>query len=186
MEILARAKNNNFTKRKIQNQKTMRLLIFFFLVTYGLSAQTVDSTYYEKRDSGWVEITLTVKPFAKVDTLIRNALANQIHDASMQLYILREQLKEKEKSVYELFKRNNRQLKSFTKLPEMPRDTLRGNWTLNSQPVTISQNRIAGKRLNWFSPVVFEFQNEFFIKQESDIWVSDKSRLEKVKPRTIK
>lgn len=164
--------------------KTLILSLLLFISLLA-NAQT-DSTYYEKRDSQWVEIRMIVTPVTKVDTLVRNTLMNQVHDNSLQLFQLRKQLKVKEKEVYQLFRRNNRQLKSFGRLPEFPKDTLRSNWLLDGNAVTIRNDRIGTVRMTWFSPVAFEYQNQLFIKQENDIWISDKSRLEKVKPRSIK
>lgn len=158
----------------------MKLIFALLLFTCTLSAQ-VDSTYYEKRDSQWMEIRLTINPVTKVDTLVRNLLMNQLHDASVQLYDLRTKLKVKEKETLGLIRRNNRQLKVFTRLPEMPRDTLKGNWLLNGTQVTITQNRIGTKKLAWYSPVMFEYSNEFFIKEDNDLWISNKSKLVKVK-----
>ena len=156
------------------------LTIFLFFFPVFVFSQT-DSTYYEKRDTQWVEIRVITKPFTKVDTLIRNTLMNQIHDKTMQLYQLRERLREEEASVYELFKTNNRQLKAFNRLPEMPKDTLKGNWLLNDTPVTIKADKIGIKKLTWYSSVAFEYQNELFVKQEQDLWISHKSKLVKVK-----
>jgi hypothetical protein len=158
---------------------TIILILYFPLL---LKAQS-DSTYYEKRDTQWVEVRVITKPFTKVDTLIRNTLMNQIHDKTLQLYQLQERLKEEEASTIELFKTNNRQLKSFNKLPEMPKDTLKGNWLLNDVQVTIKSDKIGVKKLTWYSPVAFEYQNELFIKQEKDLWISSKSRLIKIKAK---
>lgn len=156
------------------------IIILIFCFPFLLKAQT-DSTFYEKRDTQWVEVRVITKPFSKIDTLIRNTLMNQIYDKTLQLYQLRERLKEEETSTYEVFKRNSKQLKTFNRLPDMPRDTLKGNWTLNDVQVTIKANKIGAKKLTWFSEVAFEYQNELFIKQSKDIWISDKSKLIKIK-----
>ncbi len=156
------------------------IIILIFCFPFLLKAQS-DSTYYEKRDTQWVEVRVITKPFTKVDTLIRNTLMNQIHDKSMQLFQLRERMKEEEAATYELFKTNSRQLKGFSKLPDMPRDTLKGNWLLNDAQITIKADKVGNKKLVWFSPVAFEYQNELFIKQQQDIWISNKSKLIKVK-----
>jgi len=157
-------------------------IILIFSFPFLLKAQS-DSIYYEKRDTQWVEVRVITKPFTKVDTLIRNTLMNQIHDKAMQLYQLRERLKEEEASTYDLFKRNNKQLKTFNRLPDMPKDTLRGNWTLNDAAVTIKADKIGTKKLTWYSPVSFEYQNELFIKQEEGLWISNKSKLVKIKAK---
>lgn len=142
-----------------------------------------DSSYYEKRDSEWVEIRIITKPFTKVDTLLRNTLMNEIHDKTVQLYNFRENLKAKEEETYTVFKRNSKQLKLFNRLPDMPRDTLKGNWNLNDVQVTIKADKIGNKKLTWYSEVSFEYQNELFIKQENDLWVSNKSKLVKIKAK---
>jgi len=158
------------------------IIILIFCFPFLLKAQS-DSTYYEQRDTQWFEVRVITKPFTKVDTLVRNTLMNQIHDKTMQLYQLRERLKEEEASTYDLFKRNNKQLKTFNRLPDMPKDTLRGNWTLNDAAVTIKADKIGTKKLTWYSPVAFEYQNELFIKQEEGLWISNKSKLVKIKAK---
>lgn len=156
------------------------IIILIFCFPFLLKAQS-DSTYYEQRDTQWFEVRVITKPFTKVDTLVRNTLMNQIHDKSMQLYQMRQRLKEEEASTYKVFRTNHRQLKAFNRLPDMPRDTLKGNWTLNGVQVTIKSDKIGAKKLTWFSEVAFEYQNELFIKQEQDLWISHKSKLAKVK-----
>lgn len=153
-----------------------------FCFPFLLKAQS-DSVYYEKRDTQWFEVRVITKKFSNVDTLIRNTLMNQIHDKTKQVYDLRERLKEEEAATYELFKTNNRQLKSFNKLPDMPRDTLRGIWTLNDLQVTIRNDRIGTRKLTWYSSVAFGYQNELFIKQDNDLWISNKSKLVKIKAK---
>ena len=156
------------------------IIILIFCFPLLLKAQS-DSTYYEQRDSQWFEVRVITKAFTKVDTLIRNTLMNQIYDKSMQLYQMRQRLKEEEASTYEVFRTNHRQLKAFNRLPNMPKDTLKGNWTLNDVQVTIKADKMGTKKLIWYSPVAFEYQNELFIKQEENLWVSRKSKLVKVK-----
>lgn len=158
------------------------IIILMFCFPFLLEAQS-DSTYYEKRDSQWFEVRVVTKKFSNVDTLIRNTLMNQIHDKTKQVYELRERLRQEEAATYEVFRTNNRQLKSFNKLPDMPKDTLRGNWTLNDSPVTIKADKIGTKKLTWYSPVAFEYQNELFIKQENNLWISNKSKLVKIKAK---
>lgn len=153
-----------------------------FCFPFLLKAQS-DSVYYEKRDTQWFEVRVVTRKFTVADTLIRNTLMNQIHDKTNQLYQLRERVKEEEASTYELFRTNNRQLKQFAKLPAMPRDTLKGNWTLNDLQVTIKADKIGVKKLTWYSPVAFEYQNELFIKQDNDLWISNKSKLVKIKAK---
>lgn len=164
----------------------MRLIILCLLLTCKISAQNVDSTYYEKVDSNWYEVTLKKTIVTKVDTLVRNKLMNEIHDISLQLYHLREQLKVKEKEVYSIFKRNNRQLKKFNRVQDMPRDTIKGQWLLDGTQVTIRNDKIGNNKLTWYSTVSFEYQNQLYIKQDLDLWVSDKSKFEKVKTKSIK
>lgn len=158
------------------------IIILMFCFPFLLKAQS-DSVYYEKRDTQWFEVRVITKKFSNVDTLIRNTLMNQIHDKTKQVYDLRERLKEEEAATYELFKTNNRQLKSFNKLPDMPRDTLRGIWTLNDLQVTIRNDRIGTRKLTWYSSVAFGYQNELFIKQDNDLWISNKSKLVKIKAK---
>lgn len=172
----------------------MKYIILFCIILFSLPALAQqDSIVYSKgvrtnRDPIWYKESFTrigdstiysKVPFTDVDSLILNTLLGERNDFSLQYRQAKIAWEEQEKSYLMKLRQSNRQMNNiFKRIPDGPKDTLRGEWKLNGATVTIRNDRIGNKRITWYSQDVFEYEKEIFFRRGKR-WVSDKSILSK-------
>jgi len=170
----------------------MKQILFILLFPLASYAQQ-DSIVYSKGvrangDSTWYRetflkigdsIVYQKIPWTQIDSLVVNTLVNERHDAANQYRLAKIKWEEDEKSYKQRLRQPTKQLNDlFKKVPDGPRDTLRGDWKLNGVAVTIKNDKIGNKRITWYSQDVFEYNKEIFFRRGKR-WVSDKSILNK-------
>jgi len=165
------------------------ILLFAPLALFGQQ----DSIVYSKgvranKDSIWYRetflkigdsIVYQKIPWTNFDSLTFNTLINERYDAANQYRQAKLAWEEQEKSYKMRLRQPTKQLNDlFKKVPDGPKDTLKGDWKLNGAAVTVKNDKIGNKRITWYSQDVFEYNKEIFFRRGKR-WVSDKSILNK-------
>lgn len=137
-----------------------------------------DSTWYRETFLKIGDSIIYQKiPWTQIDSLVVNTLINERYDAANQYRQAKIEWEDKEKSYKMRLRQPTKQLNDlFKKVPDGPKDTLRGDWKLNGVAVTIKNDKIGNKRITWYSQDVFEYNKEIFFRRGKR-WVSEKSTL---------
>lgn len=155
------------------------IILILFFPSYVFSQ---DTTFTYKLGENWVQETRLIKPITKEDALIAKSLVNKRVDLTRELYYHLIKTNENTKRLRKEIRISNREIKTlFPNATSPVRDTLKGSWLLNGEAVSISNDRIKTKRMHWLSEFAFEWESEYFIKQENDNWISENCHLVKVK-----
>lgn len=179
----------------------MKYLLFILLPIFSYAQQ--DSTFYEKRDTQWYKInvriegqkkTTTEEPYTTVDSLIKNTLINELHDASKQYREFRLATEKREKDYLLRLRQADRQYRTlYTTRPNLDSlsnaKQLIGTWLLDGVEISITkQLKLLTASINFVSEDVFWVTNsgrEYFFKRGKS-WVSDKRKLEPKTTRSLK
>lgn len=153
-----------------------------FILFFPAFVFSQDTTFTYKKGEEWLQETRSIKVVTKVDTVVAKSLINKRIDLSRELYYF---LIDSEKNIKRLrkeIKYSTKEIRTlFPNAMSPVRDTIKGSWLLNGEAVSISNDKIKNKKITWISEFAFEWENEYFIKQENGNWVSEQFKLVKIK-----
>lgn len=159
----------------------MKWIFLVFLPIFSYAQQ--DSISYEKRDTQWYKVTVrieglkkttTEEPYTTVDSLIKNTLINELHDASKQYREFRIKSEEQEKDYLLRLRHADRQYRTlYNKRPDLDSISnakqLIGTWLLDGVEISITkQLRLLTASINFVSEDVFWVTNngrEYFFRR---------------------